>query len=43
MGHLEYKSLLKLPKLVYEIEIKGPAVTKIYGRYMKSRLQWKLS
>ena len=43
MRHLEYRSLLELPKLAHEIEIKGPAPTEICSGYMKRRLQWKPS
>ena len=39
MGHLEYKSLLELPKLANGIEIKGLAPTKICSKYIKGRSQ----
>ncbi len=43
MGHLGYRSLLELPNLAYEIEIKGPAPTEICIGCMKGRSQQKLS
>lgn len=43
MGHLGYRSLLKLIKLIHKIKIKGPTSIKIYGRYIKNRLQQKPS
>lgn len=39
MGHLGYKSLLELLKLVYGIKIKKLAFTKIYSRYIRELLQ----
>lgn len=43
IGHLRYRSLLELPKLVNRIEIKGPVPTEIYSGYRNSCLQWKPS
>lgn len=43
MGYLGYKSLLELPKLANEMEIKEPATTKIYSGCIKICLQQKLS
>ncbi len=43
MGYLGYRSLLKLPKLVNEIEIKGPAPTEICNGGIKGRSQRKPS
>ncbi len=43
MVHLRYRSLLELPKLAYEIEIKGPAPTEICIGCIKGRSQWKPS
>lgn len=37
--YLECKFLLELLKLVFGIDIKGPALTQICSRYMKGRLQ----
>ena len=41
IGHLGYRSLLKLSKLANEIEIKEPSPTEIWSGCMKSRSPWK--
>lgn len=38
MRYLEYKSLLKLLKLLFRIDIKRPILTKICKRYIKGCL-----
>lgn len=39
MKHLEYKSLLKLPKLASEIEIKRVTLIEICDNYIKNYLK----
>lgn len=41
MGHLGYRFLLKLPKLVNKIETNGSATTKNCGKCMNGLLQQK--
>ncbi len=43
MGHLDYWSLLELPKLAYGIDINEPAPTEICSGCIKDRSQRKLS